>query len=99
VRFTQGSKVWIEYSPDILAGGDVGETGLTDYFTVPEGVNLITIRIMEDGVPVKVLTFVQCATVGGVVTQTNKLEILIPYLALVGLAAVSTVVVVRRRKD
>ena len=38
--------------------------------------------------------------VGGVAIPTNKLEILAPYLALVGLiAAVFTVVVVKRRRD
>jgi hypothetical protein len=38
--------------------------------------------------------------VGGVVMSTNKLEVLAPYLALAGLvAAVSTVVVVKKRKD
>jgi hypothetical protein len=37
--------------------------------------------------------------VGGIITPVNKLEILAPYLALVGLvAAVSAVVVVRRRQ-
>ncbi|MFC1505739.1 hypothetical protein ACFLQ6_01570 [Thermoproteota archaeon] len=39
-------------------------------------------------------------TVGGVVTPTNKLEILTPYIALSGLIAlVSAVYVIRRRKD
>lgn len=100
VRFTQGSKVSAEYSPEISVGGDMGETGFTDYFTVPEGVNLITIRIMEDGVPVRVLTFTQCSTVGGVVMPTNKLEIVAPFAALAGLiAAVSAVVMVNRRRD
>ncbi len=38
--------------------------------------------------------------VGGVVTPTNKLAILTPYIALAGLiAAVSAVYVVKRRKD
>jgi dipeptidyl aminopeptidase/acylaminoacyl peptidase len=38
--------------------------------------------------------------VGGVTLPTNKLEILTPYLALAGLvAAVSAVVVVRKRRD
>ncbi|MGB6680902.1 MAG: DNRLRE domain-containing protein [Candidatus Bathyarchaeia archaeon] len=38
--------------------------------------------------------------VGGVVTPVNKLEILTPYIALVGLiAVVSTVYVIKRRKD
>jgi hypothetical protein len=40
------------------------------------------------------------AAVGGVVVPTNKLEILTPYLALAGLiAAVSAVVVVKKRRD
>jgi len=100
VRFTQGSKVSIEYSPDVIAGGDWGETGFTEYFTVPEGVNLITIRIMEDGVPVRLLTFTQCSTVGGVVMPTSKLEIVAPLAVLAGvIAAVSAVVVVKRRRD
>ena len=39
-------------------------------------------------------------TVGGLVMPTNELEILAPYLALVGLVvAVSVVVVVKRRRD
>ena len=39
------------------------------------------------------------APVGGIVAPTNKLSIIAPYLALAGLvAAVSTVIVVRRRK-
>jgi len=38
--------------------------------------------------------------VGGIVMPTNKLEILAPYLALAGLiAAVSAVVVVKKRRD
>jgi Tol biopolymer transport system component len=38
--------------------------------------------------------------VGGVVTPVNKIAILVPYLALVGLvAAVSTVYVIKKRKD
>jgi hypothetical protein len=38
-------------------------------------------------------------TVGGVVVQTNKLELLTPYLALAGLVAIaSAVVVVKRRR-
>ena len=40
------------------------------------------------------------APVGGLVTSINKLEIVIPYIALTGLiVAVSTVFVIRRRKD
>jgi hypothetical protein len=43
---------------------------------------------------------VAIAAVGGVVVPTNKLEILTPYLALAGLlAVVSAVVVVKRRRD
>jgi hypothetical protein len=38
--------------------------------------------------------------VGGVITSVNKLEILIPYIALAGLIiAVSTVYIIKRRKD
>ena len=38
--------------------------------------------------------------VSGVVTPVNKLEILTPYLALAGLiAAISTVYLIKRRKD
>jgi len=45
------------------------------------------------------VTIVNCA-VGGVVAPTNKLEILTPYLALAGLVAVaSTVVIARRRRE
>ena len=40
------------------------------------------------------------ATVGGVVSQINKLTVLAPYLALAGLiTALSTVYVIKRRKD
>jgi hypothetical protein len=40
------------------------------------------------------------STVGGVVSQINKLEIIAPYLALAGLiAVVSTVYLIKRRKD
>jgi hypothetical protein len=43
---------------------------------------------------------VEPSPVGGLVMPTNKLEILTPYLALAGLiAAVSAVVVVKRRRD
>ena len=43
---------------------------------------------------------IEPATVGGLVTPVNKLEILTPYIALAGLiAAVSTVYIIRRRKD
>jgi hypothetical protein len=39
-------------------------------------------------------------SVGGVVTQVNKLKVLTPYIALTGLIiAVSTVYVIRKRKD
>jgi WD40 repeat protein len=39
-------------------------------------------------------------TVGGIVTPTNKFEILAPYIALAGLViAVSTVIVVKKRRD
>ena len=42
----------------------------------------------------------QSRLVGGVVVSTNKLELLTPYLALAGLVAVvSAVVVVKRRRD
>jgi len=45
-------------------------------------------------------TVTQMGPVGGVVIPTSKLEILTPYLALVGLvAAVSAVVVVKKRRD
>jgi hypothetical protein len=40
------------------------------------------------------------APVGGVASPVNKLELIAPYLALAGLvAAVSTVYIMRRRKD
>ena len=40
------------------------------------------------------------ATVGGLTTPTNKLDIITPYMALAGLiAAVSTVYVIKKRKD
>ena len=44
---------------------------------------------------------IECiAPVGGIAVPTNKLEILIPYLALAGLiAVVSAVVVVKKRRD
>lgn len=43
---------------------------------------------------------VERAPVGGISTPINKLEILTPYIALAGLiAAVSTVYVIKRRKD
>ena len=42
----------------------------------------------------------QVAPVGGVASPVNKLEILTPYIALVGLIiAVSTVYVIKKRKD
>lgn len=42
----------------------------------------------------------QIATVGGITSPVNKLEILTPYLALAGLiAAVSTLFIIERRKD
>jgi hypothetical protein len=42
----------------------------------------------------------QRAPVGGITIPTTKLEILTPYLALVGLiVVVSTVYVIKRRKD
>ncbi|MFC1507346.1 hypothetical protein ACFLQ6_09810 [Thermoproteota archaeon] len=100
VRFTEGSNIDVEFSPDIIAGGDIGDDGMSLYFTVPEGVYSIKITITEDGIPVKVLTFTYCSTVGGVPAPTNKLEILTPYIVLAGLiAAVSTVYVINRRKD
>ena len=46
------------------------------------------------------VTVNQLAPVGGISTPINKLEILTPYIALAGLiAVVSTVYVIRRRKD
>jgi len=40
------------------------------------------------------------APIGGVVTPTNKLEVLTPYIALAGLVvAVSVVVAVKKRRD
>ena len=46
------------------------------------------------------VTQVRAAPVGGIVMPANKLEILTPYLALAGLvAAVSAVVVVKKRRD
>ena len=46
------------------------------------------------------ITQVKAAPVGGVVIPIDKLEILTPYIALAGLmAAVSAVVVVKRRRD
>jgi len=55
-----------------------------------------------DGGPINTIevTINQIAPVGGVVTPVNKLEILTPYLALAGLlAVVSTIFVIKRRKD
>ncbi len=46
------------------------------------------------------VTVNQVAPVGGIVTSVDKLEILTPYIALVGLIiAVSTVYVIKKRKD
>jgi hypothetical protein len=43
---------------------------------------------------------IEPAPVGGLVTPTNKLEILTPYIALAGLiTAISAVYVAKRRKD
>jgi len=61
----------------------------------------------DDGVPfdaipepVTVTIYQGLGPVGGVATPVNKLEILTPYLALAGLiAAVSTVFVIKRRKE
>lgn len=100
VRFTEGSNIDVEFSPDMIAGGDIGYEGMSLYFKVPEGVYSIKIKITEDGIPVKVLTFTYCSTVGGVTMPTNKLEILAPYIALAGLIAItSTVYIIKKRKD
>ncbi|WP_455368278.1 hypothetical protein, partial [[Eubacterium] cellulosolvens] len=99
VRFTEGSNVDVEFSPDIIAGGDIGDEGMSLYFKVPEGVYSIKITITEDGIPVKVLKFTYCSTVGGLTIPTNKLEIITPYIAMAGLIiAVSTVIVINKRK-
>jgi hypothetical protein len=100
VRFTEGSNIDVEFSPDIVATGATGDEEIRLHFKVPEGVYSIKITITEDGIPVKVLTFTYCSTVGGVTTPTNKLEILAPFIALAGLIiAVSTVYIMRKRKD
>ena len=50
--------------------------------------------------PVTVTIYQGLGPVGGIASSVNKLEILTPYLALAGLiAAVSTVYVIKRRKD
>ncbi|MFC1505588.1 hypothetical protein ACFLQ6_00800 [Thermoproteota archaeon] len=49
--------------------------------------------------PIEVIVY-QVLPVGGISTPINKLEILTPYIALAGLIAViSTVYIIRRRKD
>jgi hypothetical protein len=100
VRFTEGSNIDVEFSPDIQAGSDEGDDAIGFFFTVPEGVNLITITIKEDGIPVKVLTFTYCSSVGGVFKPINKLTLLAPYIALASLIAViSTIFFIKRHKD
>ncbi len=50
--------------------------------------------------PVTVTVYQSLGPVGGVTSPTNKLEILTPYIALAGLiAAISTLYVIKRRKD
>lgn len=86
VRFTEGSHVSAVFLPDVVvAGCDYAETAMGCWFTVPEGVDRITITITEDGVPSRVLTFdVPCPTVGGFIEPVNKLALLSPWLAVLG---------------
>ena len=56
--------------------------------------------ISGQGIETIEITVNQFGVIGGVTTPVNKIEILTPYIALAGLiAAVSTVYVIKRRKD
>lgn len=85
-------------------GADTGPAASRSYVgnsLTPPWINLPIIdcmirAIVEDQSPQPV----EPAPVGGVVTPIKKLEIVTPYLALAGLiVAVSTVYIIRRRKD
>lgn len=71
-------------------------------------INLVDVRLMipSDGdLPIEqplkgAVNQFELAPVDGVTTPTNKLEILTPYIVLAGLiAAVSTVYIIKKRKD
>jgi hypothetical protein len=86
---------------DSVCAGDyvvTAELGVTDGVGIPATVESVSTHftVGGNGCP----NLVPCRPVGGVVMPTNTLAITAPYLALAGLlAVVSTVVLVKRKRD
>ena len=106
--------VGIEYYTLAIGGYGLTEDArclLLTFHCLHEGISPITLgnensylRFNQlgqvDPMPFVLITNQVYNPVGGITTSTNKLEILTPYIALAGLiAVVSTVYIIRRRKD
>lgn len=98
VTFT-GSVPEIQTYPDLPLGCDEDTEVMGCWFTVPEGVDRITITITENDAPSRVLALdVPRPTVGGFIEPVNKLALLSPWLALIGLVGcIGTLVVVAKK--
>jgi len=86
---------------DSVCAGDyvvTAELAVTDGVGIPQTVESVSTHFTVGGNGCPNLP--ACRPVGGVVMPTNTLAITVPYLALAGLVAVvSTVVLVKRRRD
>ena len=98
LRWTEDAE-WLRFRFHCLRSGPapIMVTTPSQTFIIENLGNGETVEVFPEPVTV---TVNQVAPVGGVVTSVNKLEVLTPYIALAGLiVAVSTLFIIKRRKD
>ncbi len=103
---TSSDRYWETFSFECLGPGS-RPLNLPSTITDEDGFTTYDMSIIGTATPYQVVTTVkgavnqyELAPVGGVAYTVNKLEILTPYIALAGLiAALSTIYVIKRRKD
>jgi hypothetical protein len=99
-RWTEDAE-WLRFRFHCLQEGPALITVYTvdETFIIENLGNGQTVEVYPENVTVTIQQ-VEPAPVGGTVVPTNRLEILTPYLAIAGLiAAISTVYVIKKRKD
>ncbi|MFC1506524.1 hypothetical protein ACFLQ6_05565 [Thermoproteota archaeon] len=97
-RWTEDAE-WLRFRFHCLQAGPTPITVYTldETFIIENLGNGQTVEVYPENVTV---TVNQVAPVGGISTPINKLELLTPYLAIAGIiAAISTIYVIKKRKD
>jgi hypothetical protein len=90
----QGNQVWYSITFHCLAPGNTPINVIDANYTIATGGNQI-LNVLKASV-----SQITPPPVGGVASPVNKVEIISPYIALAGLiAAVSTVYIIKKRRD